>query len=110
MKPEMPDLTPIRRSLERNSADQERNCVGLEQLRLDHAALWQQLGWDRAQIKLWLRCLPDIQIDRSDPADPLYRLPVTARPPEILRIHRALAPRLGPRLPQGRPGLGHRSG
>lgn len=32
----------------------------LEQLWLDHAPLWQQLGWRAEQVSLWLACLPSV--------------------------------------------------
>jgi len=30
-----------------------------EQLWLDYASVWQQLGWQPAQMQLWLACLPE---------------------------------------------------
>lgn len=33
----------------------------LDQLWLDHAALWQQLGWRIEQLSLYLACLPGVR-------------------------------------------------
>lgn len=46
-------LAPVIRSLEQNA------CT-LDQLWLDFAVLWQKLGWEQAQVKLWLHCQPGI--------------------------------------------------
>ena len=35
--------------------------VTLEQLCVDHGTQWQQLGWSRAQLSLWLACTPSLQ-------------------------------------------------
>ena len=67
----MIDLTPVCRDLERSG------CT-LEQLWLDHASIWQGLGWGQAQVRLWLRCQPHIEVDQSDAANPTCRLPAAA--------------------------------
>ena len=35
--------------------------VTLNQLWSDHGTQWQQLGWSRAQLSLWLACTPSLQ-------------------------------------------------
>ena len=60
-------LAPVLRQLEQG------NCT-LEQLWLDNSELWQRLGWAPAQVRLWLRCLPEICFDGTDSANPSYRL------------------------------------
>ena len=39
----------------------QRGPVTIEQLWLDSGSLWQQAGWDRAQLSLWLACTPSLQ-------------------------------------------------
>ncbi len=34
--------------------------------------LWQRLGWDRPQVRLWLRSLPEMAIQDADSWDPSY--------------------------------------
>lgn len=43
--------TAVQRSLSSGPAT-------LEQLLAEHAALWHPLGWDAAQVSLWLACTP----------------------------------------------------
>jgi len=33
----------------------------LEQVWADHGTQWHQLGWSRAQLSLWLACMPSLQ-------------------------------------------------
>lgn len=35
--------------------------VTLDQLWEDHGTHWHQLGWNRAQLSLWLACTPSLQ-------------------------------------------------
>lgn len=35
--------------------------VTLELLWVDHGTQWHQLGWNRAQLSLWLACTPSLQ-------------------------------------------------
>lgn len=35
--------------------------VTLDQLWVDHGAQWHHLGWNRAQLSLWLACMPSLQ-------------------------------------------------
>jgi len=47
-------LATVRRSLKTGPAT-------LDQLWADHATQWHQLGWDLAQLSLWLACTPALQ-------------------------------------------------
>lgn len=55
-------LAPVRRQL-------ELYPCSLEQLWLDYGMLWQQLGWQQSQVRLWARCLPEIQVDDGSSAE-----------------------------------------
>lgn len=46
----------------------------LEQIRLGNPLLWQGLGWTPAQTRLWLRNLPNMQVQEQEPDNPSYRL------------------------------------
>jgi hypothetical protein len=35
--------------------------IPLDQLWSDHGTQWHQLGWSRAQLSLWLACMPSLQ-------------------------------------------------
>lgn len=35
--------------------------VTLDQLWVDHGTQWHQLGWSRAQLSLWLACMPSLE-------------------------------------------------
>jgi hypothetical protein len=52
----------------------QQGVCTLEQLWGDHSELWHHLGWEQAQVRLWLRCLPGISIHESDSVNPLYTL------------------------------------
>ncbi len=60
-------LDPVMRSIEHGP------CTA-DQLWLDHAHLWRQLGWNASQIKLWLGCLPDVYISVTATGEKAYRL------------------------------------
>jgi len=60
-------LDAVKRSLAQGSCS-------LDQLWQDHALLWQQLGWNLTQVRLWLGCLPNIQIQTDAHAETNYRL------------------------------------
>ena len=49
----------------------ERN---LEDIWNDRPLLWQGLEWDRAQLRLWLRSLPKVQVRAERTDNPAYRL------------------------------------
>ena len=69
-------------SLRAVGRDLERDACWLETLWLDHSAVWQDLSWTKAQARLWLCCLPGIQVDLSDPLNPSYLLAETGRAAE----------------------------
>ncbi len=52
-----------------------RHLDGLWQ---DRPMLWQSLGWNRAQLRLWLRSLPGICIEQGDTDNPSYTLAADA--------------------------------
>jgi len=58
-------LTGIRKSMANASQS-------LEQLWQHYPMLWQELGWDQAQLRLWLGCLPDIEVTDADKPNPVY--------------------------------------
>ena len=59
-------LDTIRRAL-------SQNPQMLEQIWQGYPQLWQQTGWNQAQLRLWLSALPDISIQNQDSANPQYR-------------------------------------
>jgi hypothetical protein len=52
-----PTLTPVRQTL-------HQSAQPLEYLWQAYAHLWQSLGWGEAQVRLWLRCLPESEAVR----------------------------------------------
>lgn len=64
------DLQGLTR-LKKNIASQSQS---LEELWLSQPGLWQELNWEQAQLKLWLRCQPDINVESSDPQSIRYQL------------------------------------
>jgi len=46
----------------------------LEQIWHDQHRIWQELGWQQPQIRLWLSCLPEITISGQSSDNPTYRL------------------------------------
>ena len=53
-----------------------QNAYTIDQLWLDHAALWQQLGWNESQVKLWLGCLGDVRANLAESGEKIYRVEV----------------------------------
>ena len=47
-----PLLSPVLVSLKQSDTTSD-------QLWLDYASVWQQLGWQQVQVQLWLACLPE---------------------------------------------------
>lgn len=43
----------------------ESGPVTLDQLWADHAVQWHHLGWSRAQLSLWLACVPALKRSES---------------------------------------------
>lgn len=64
-------LDAVQRSL-KNSA------FTLDQVWSDHAQVWQQLGWNQSQVKLWLGCLSTIQVKAASNSEQTYQLEATA--------------------------------
>ncbi len=62
-----PTLTPVLQTL-------NQSAQPLEYLWQAYAHLWQSLGWNEAQLRLWLRCQPDMQVEGADGDNPTYRL------------------------------------
>jgi len=60
-------LDAVQRSL-KNSA------FTLDQIWSDHAQIWQQLGWSQSQVKLWLGCLPNLQMREGSNSEQAYQL------------------------------------
>ncbi len=46
----------------------------LDQVCQDRSLLWQRLGWDKYQVRLWLRSLPDMEVQDGEGDDPRYRI------------------------------------
>lgn len=63
----LPSLEPVKRSL-------QTTAYPIDQICSDHAMLWQQLGWDTSQIKLWLACLPGIRLATDLDGSVVYQL------------------------------------
>jgi len=65
-----PLLSPVLVSLKQSDTTSD-------QLWLDYASVWQQLGWQQVQVQLWLACLPEMATanvtravgDSSEPLD-----------------------------------------
>ncbi len=63
----MPTLTPVLQTL-------HQSAQPLEYLWQAYAHLWQSWGWGEAQVRLWLRCLPDMRVQGADSDNPTYQL------------------------------------
>ncbi|MBH3400070.1 hypothetical protein I5S60_10895 [Pseudomonas fluorescens] len=50
----------------------------LDQLVVEHASLWQQLGWCEEQVSLWLACLPEVRRDELPTGERAYALAALA--------------------------------
>jgi len=46
----------------------------LSDLWQDSSLLWQEMGWQKSQLRLWLAVLPGIEINHGDSQDPHYQL------------------------------------
>ena len=71
----------------------------LDQVCQDRSLLWQRLGWDRHQVRLWLRSLPDMEVQDGEGDDPRYRIGLDAPPADdlgetIVRVVEALGGRV----------------
>ena len=61
------ELQTVRKDLAANARTLDEVCQ-------DRSLLWQRLGWDRHQVRLWLRSLPDIDVKDGEGDDPRYRM------------------------------------
>lgn len=77
MTPGAPDPAMDLQALRRDLAAAPRSLAEIWQGR---SLLWQRLGWDRPQVRLWLRSLPDMDVQDTDSADPSYRIGVDLTP------------------------------
>jgi hypothetical protein len=53
----------------------------LDQLLVEYTPLWQQLNWQRAQVSLWLACLPQVLRSTLADGERVYALTNTAEDP-----------------------------
>jgi hypothetical protein len=61
----------------------KQNPVTLEQIWMDHAQVWQQLGWSSSQLKLWLACQPNIHMNTPSNGEQTYRIDTLTNRDEI---------------------------
>ncbi len=71
MTPGAPDPSMDLQTLRRDLAVGPRSLAEIWQGR---SLLWQRLGWEMPQVRLWLRSLPDMAVQDADSADPSYRI------------------------------------
>jgi hypothetical protein len=45
----------------------------LDRLQDDYAGLWSPLGWSADQVRLFIRCCADLDLDEQNPETPLVR-------------------------------------
>jgi hypothetical protein len=69
MTPGGPDPFMELQTLRKDLAAGRRSLAEIWQGR---SLLWQRLGWDRPQVRLWLRSLPEMAVQDADSADPSY--------------------------------------
>jgi hypothetical protein len=60
-----------------------RGACTLDELWLDHAPIWQQLGWSQSQVSLWLGCLPSVHACTMASGEKGYQLDVATNPKGI---------------------------
>jgi hypothetical protein len=51
-----------------------QEAMTLEQIWLDHGQAWQKLGWNLAQVKLWLLCQPSVHIEQAANSEQTFRI------------------------------------
>ncbi len=56
----------------------------LDDIWQSRSLLWQRLGWDKGQVRLWLRSLPDMDVQGEDAGNPGYRLGAGSPPADDL--------------------------
>ncbi len=52
----------------------KQEAMTLEQIWQDYGLVWQQLGWNLAQIKLWLLCQPSVQIQQASNGEQAFQI------------------------------------
>lgn len=58
-------LTSVRRQIDKGPITQDV-------LWMDHAHVWQKLGWTVEQMRLWVRCQTGIVMDDTDKLNPTF--------------------------------------
>jgi hypothetical protein len=69
MTPDAPDVLMDLQTLRKELVAGRRSLAEIWQGR---SLLWQRLGWDSPQVRLWLRSLPEMAVQDADSADPSY--------------------------------------
>jgi hypothetical protein len=52
----------------------KQEAMTLEQIWQDYGLAWQQLGWNLAQVKLWLLCQPSVQIQQVSNGEQAFQI------------------------------------
>jgi hypothetical protein len=52
----------------------KQEAMTLEQIWQDYGLAWQQLGWNLAQVKLWLLCQPSVHVEQTLNNEQTYRI------------------------------------
>jgi len=52
----------------------KQEAMTLEQVWQDFWLVWQQLGWNLAQVKLWLLCQPSVQIQQASNGEQAFQI------------------------------------
>ncbi len=65
--------------LNRVHADLRTGDCELDDLWHQRLPLWRTLGWEPAQLRLWLHCQPGIQIQGAESDNPRFRLAPAGR-------------------------------
>lgn len=74
----MSAVTSLLAELPRVRADLKTGERTLDDLWNDRPLLWQGLAWDRSQLRLWLRSLPDIAVRDLETENPTFFASETA--------------------------------
>jgi hypothetical protein len=52
----------------------KQEAMTLEQVWQDYGLAWQQLGWNLAQVKLWLLCQPSVEIKQTSNGEQAFQI------------------------------------
>lgn len=52
----------------------KQEAMTLEQIWQDYGLAWQQLGWNLAQVKLWLLCQPSVHIKQASSGEQAFQI------------------------------------